>query len=599
MALLIGFGLLILAGVATLILADQAANAERWVAHTREVQAVNQHLFTKVEDATLAERGFLITRDDRYLRLFLAAAAGAPPLEARLASLTTDNPDARTRVAAVRRAAEAQIVELGRVIGLLRGGRPAEAVAAVRGHLLVNRLETVRAASDAVDAGEARLLVTRQAALALRRALLLAAVVVALAASMAVALVVVAVSRRHVAELDAGRAELAAEMARREATESQLRQSQKMDALGQLTGGIAHDFNNVLAIVIGNLDMLGRRLGDEAAPRRLLERALDGAQRAARLTQSLLAFSRQQPLSPRSLDVNRTVAEMSELLRGALGEHVVIETVLAGGLWPALIDAAQLESAILNLALNARDAMVGGGKLTIETANAYLDDAYAAAEASVTPGQYVLLALTDTGAGMTSDLIARVFDPFVTTKPPGQGTGLGLSQVHGFVKQSGGHVKLYSEVGAGTTVKLYLPRSRVAIEEPAAPLQPQPVRDTAGTTVLVVEDDAGVREFAAGALKELGYRVHQADGGRAALAALENHVEIALLLTDVVMPGLNGRSLAEQALARKPGLKVLFMTGYTRNAIVHNGVLDPDALLVTKPFTLQTLAAKIRQALEG
>jgi signal transduction histidine kinase/CheY-like chemotaxis protein len=596
-ALLACFGLLIVAGLAAIVLSTQAAEAERWVAHTLEVRRLNQALFTKVEDATLDERGYLITQDRRYFRLFQAAEADAPRLEARLRGFTADNPAVQRQIGQLHGAVAAQLGELDRTVDLLERDRPGEAIAAVRGHLLVNRLEAVRAASQAIDRGEVALLGAREALVTVRRTLLVGAVVLSLAASALLALVVIAVSRRHVAELARGRADLADEMIRREASESQLRQLQKMEAVGQLTGGIAHDFNNMLAIVIGNLDMLGRRLGDDEARRRLVDRALDGAQRAARLTQSLLAFSRQQPLSPRALDVNRTVAEMSQLLRGTLGEHIVIETVLAGGLWPALIDAAQLESAILNLAINARDAMPGGGKLTVETANAYLDEAYARADTTVTAGQYVLVALTDTGVGMSPDLAVKAYDPFVTTKPPGQGTGLGLSQVHGFVKQSGGHVKLYSEVAKGTTVKLYLPRSRADADGEAALAEPAPPEVPTGAWVLVVEDDPGVRDFTAGALRDLGYRTLEAAGAPAALAALGAHPEIELLLTDVVMPDMNGRALAEQALAQRPGLKVLFMTGYTRNAIVHNGVLDPDAQLITKPFTLAVLAAKLREAL--
>ncbi|HEY2178203.1 MAG TPA: ATP-binding protein [Caulobacteraceae bacterium] len=597
LALAGGFAALIIAGIAAIVLSLQAADAERWVAHTLEVRRLNQALFTRVEDATLDERGYLITQDKRYFRLFQSDKAAAKRLEGQLKAFTADNPVVQARIAGLDRATEAQIGELDRTVALLEQNRPGEAIAAVRGHLLVNRLAIVRAASEAIDREEVSLLGARETKVMVRRALLLAAVVLSLSASMILALVVIAALRRHVAELARGRADLAEEMARRETTEGQLRQSQKMEALGQLTGGVAHDFNNVLAIVIGNLDMLGRRLVDDEPRRRLVERALEGAQRAARLTQSLLAFSRQQPLAPRSLDVNRTVAEMSQILRSALGENVVIETVLAGGLWPALIDGAQLESAILNLALNARDAMPRGGKLTVETANAYLDEAYARVDASVKAGQYVLVALTDTGVGMTPELMTRAFEPFVTTKPPGQGTGLGLSQVHGFVKQSGGHVKLYSEEGAGTTVKLYLPRSRAPADADAAMAEPPPEEVPAGAWVLVVEDDAGVRDFTASALKDIGYRTLEAANGRAALESLAAHPEIELLLTDVVMPDMNGRALAEHALERRPDLKVLFMTGYTRNAIVHNGVLDPDAMLVTKPFTLATLASKVRDAL--
>jgi signal transduction histidine kinase/CheY-like chemotaxis protein len=599
MALIASFGLLIVAGGATIVLALQSAAAERWVTHTLEVRRQNQALLVRVQDATLGERGYLITEDRRYLSQFEAAKDDAPRLESRLGDLTRDNPVAQGRVAELRRAMFAQLGELDRTAGLMRRGRRAEAIGAVRSHLVVNHMDEVRAASAAVDHGEAQLLALRETRVARSRDLLVGATAVSLLAAMALALSVVYAGRRYVAALMQRSVELTEEMARREASETQVRQLQKMEALGQLTGGLAHDLNNMLSIVIGNLDMLVRRLTGEDTHRRLVDRALGGAQRAARLTQSLLAFSRQQPLAPQPLDVNRTVAEMSRILQSTLGEPVTIETVLAGGLWPALIDQPQLESAILNLAINARDAMPDGGKLTIETANTYLDEAYAQSDASVTPGQYVLLALTDTGAGMPASVIAKAFDPFFTTKPVGQGTGLGLSQVHGFVKQSGGHVKIYSEPGLGTTIKLYLPRSAAPAGAQTS-LPPRAPNDVApGARILVAEDEAGVREFVVTALGDLGYRTHAAVDIRSALEVLEAHPDIDLLLTDVVMPDGSGRQLSERALQLRPGLKILFMTGYTRNAIVHNGVLDSDARLLTKPFTLANLAGKVQEMLSG
>ena len=591
------FGLLIVAGVSAIVLSVMAASAEHWVSHTLDVRRVNQALFAKVQDATLGERGYLITQDPRYLAQFRAAMAEIPRLEEGLEALTRDNSAARPRMAQLRRAIQAQLGELDRTVGLLEHGQASDAIAAVRSHLVVNRMEEVRVASAAVEVGEVRLLAARARQAAISRGLLVGAIATALATSALLALFVLRASRRSIKQLAQRSNALAEEMAKREVAEGQLRQAQKMEALGQLTGGIAHDFNNMLAIVVGNLDMLLRRLSDDEARRRLVEQALDGAQRATRLTQSLLAFSRQQPLEPKSLDVNRTVAEMSRLLRSTLGERVTIETVLAGGLWPALIDQSQLESTVLNLAINARDAMAEGGKLTIETANAFLDEAYARSDASVTPGQYVLLALTDTGVGIPPEIIEKVFDPFFTTKAAGHGTGLGLSQVHGFVKQSGGHVKIYSEVDGGTTVKLYLPRSRTPVESRGASAEPLPEEAPSGLRVLVAEDEAGVRDFVCGALRDLGYRTHEAMNGRTALEVLASHADIDLLLTDVVMPDMNGRALADQALALRPALKVLFMTGYTRNAIVHNGVLDSDAHLLTKPFTLSLLASKLREAL--
>ena len=401
-------------------------------------------------------------------------------------------------------------------------------------------------------------------------------------------------------ELSETNARLMAEIQNREQSEERVRQLQKIEAVGQLTGGIAHDFNNMMAAILGGLRLIERRLsrGDtNVAP--LIEGATESANRAAQLTRRLLAFSRQQALSPRPVDPNKLIHGMSELLQRTIPEVVSMETVLAGGLWRIHIDANQLENAILNLAVNARDAMPEGGRLTIETANAYLDDAYAAAHADVNAGQYVQIAVTDTGVGMSPETLRRAFDPFFTTKPDGQGTGLGLSQVHGFLKQSGGHVKIYSEPGEGTTVKLYLPRfvgpDAAALETPVVgnlPTAPD------NEMILVVEDDNRVRSTTVELLRELGYRVVEADSAPAALRALDTHPDISLLFTDVVMPEMNGRKLADEVMKRHPEVRILFTTGYTRNAIVHNGVLDAGVHLIIKPFTLEALAAKISDVLK-
>jgi signal transduction histidine kinase/ActR/RegA family two-component response regulator len=388
--------------------------------------------------------------------------------------------------------------------------------------------------------------------------------------------------------------ELQLQIAGREKAEAALRQSQKMEAIGRLTGGIAHDFNNMLAIVMGSLDLMLRRYAD-ADPKmlRFAHQAMEGAKRASALTQRLLAFSRLQPLAPTSVDITKAVSDMTELLRRSLGETVRIETVLAGGLWRAHIDLPQLETAILNLAINSRDAMPDGGKLTLETANAYLDRAYALAEQDVMPGQYVMVAITDTGIGIPPDVLPQVFEPFFTTKPVGLGTGLGLSQVHGFIKQSGGHVRIYSELGVGTTVKLYLPRSHDAADHRGMDEARSPDHRRREMTVLVVEDEPGVREFAVEALIELGFDVLAADSASAALDLLDRTSDVAVMLTDVVMPETNGRALADEALRRRPSLRVVYMTGYTSNAIVHNGVLDPGTHLVSKPFTVTQLGAEL------
>ena len=394
---------------------------------------------------------------------------------------------------------------------------------------------------------------------------------------------------------------LVSEMQRRETTEDQLRQLQKMEAVGQLTGGIAHDFNNMLAVVIGSLNLLEKRLArGETAVERFVDAAMDGATRAATLTQRLLAFSRQQPLAPEVVDANRLVAGMSELLRRTLGEEVKLETVLAGGLWPTHADPSQLENAVLNLAVNGRDALTDGGRLTIETANCHLDEGYAAHHLGVPAGQFILIAVTDDGAGMTPEVVAKAFDPFFTTKPVGRGTGLGLSQVYGFVRQTGGHIKIYSEPGQGTTVKIYLPRFLGSVDAvpatSAAALRDLP-EGNRREVILVVEDEDRVRQFTVEALRDLGYTVVHAEGAVKALRQLDAHPDVRLLLTDIVMPDVNGRKLADEALRRRPDLKILFATGYTRNAVVHNGMLDHGVNLITKPFTLEQLAVRVRGVL--
>ena len=399
-------------------------------------------------------------------------------------------------------------------------------------------------------------------------------------------------------------AQLEAQHEARRRAEEQLRQAQKMEAVGQLTGGVAHDFNNLLTVIIGGLDMIERQLpalGTSTATARIArarEMALQGAQRAATLTSRLLAFSRQQALKPKPIDANRLLAGLSELLRGTLGEAVQIETVLAGGLWLAHADENQLENALINLAVNARDAMPGGGKLTIETANCHLDEAYVAAVAEpVRPGQYVMIAATDTGIGMNSEALQRAFEPFFTTKAVGNGTGLGLSQVYGFVRQSSGHVRIYSERDEGTTVKIYLPRYRGG-DEAHGDAPPSNSAAAGHETILVVEDDTALRAYAVEVLNDLGYRVLDAGDGASALAILDREPGIDLLFTDVVMPGMNGRQLADEALRRRPELRILFTTGYTRNAIIHQGRLDPGVDLLGKPYTFDDLANRIRTLLD-
>ena len=468
-------------------------------------------------------------------------------------------------------------------------------------------MDDIRKVVASIEAEENRLLAERQTAALESGVLLRTGAAIALLMICVVGALVGYFTRRSFTELATAHEqlvgknrELVDEAHRREQVESQLRQSQKMEAIGQLTGGIAHDFNNMLGVITGSLELMQRRIkkGDFGIER-FMDAAVKATERAATLTHRLLAFARQQALAPEPVDANKMIAGMSDLLRSTLGEHIRIETVASAGLWPTHADAHQLESAVLNIAINARDAMPEGGRLTIETANAHLDEAYCRENAEVEPGQFVLIAISDTGDGMKPEVAARAFDPFFTTKPVGKGTGLGLSQVHGFVKQSRGHIKIYSETGAGTTVKLYLPRLRDGATE-VKRTAPQPIKaGDASEVILVVEDDALMRRLAADALRELGYTVLHTETAADALDVLDKTPAVKLLFTDVVMPEVNGKKLADEALRRRPDLKVLFMTGYTPNAVVHGGVLDPGVHLLSKPFTIEQLATKVRAVLDG
>jgi PAS domain S-box-containing protein len=389
------------------------------------------------------------------------------------------------------------------------------------------------------------------------------------------------------------------DLTEKQAAEAQLRHVQKMEAVGQLTGGVAHDFNNILTVITGTIEILAEGVADRpplAAIARLIDEA---AERGAELTRHLLAFARKQPLQPREIDVNALVIEATKLLRPTLGEHIEIGSLLADDAWPVLVDPGQLSTAILNLAINARDAMPGGGKLALETKNAVLDENYASMHNEVVAGDYVMVAVSDTGGGIPAENLERVFDPFFTTKELGKGTGLGLSMVYGFVKQSNGHIKIYSEEGHGTTVKVYLPRATGAdqfVSEPAA----APRIEGGHEIVLVVEDDALVRKYVVAQIESLGYAALEASNAAAALVILNSNPAIDLLFTDVIMPGsMNGRQLVDEALKRRPTLKVLFTSGYTENAIIHHGRLDSGVLLLAKPYRKADLARMLRRAIDG
>ncbi len=380
------------------------------------------------------------------------------------------------------------------------------------------------------------------------------------------------------------------------AAEEALRQSQKMEAIGNITGGIAHDFNNLLQVINGNLQLLKYDVAGNAVAEKRVKNALDGVMRSAKLSSQLLAFARRQPLEPKVINLRRFIRDMEDIIRKAVGDGVTVETILGAGLWNTLIDPGNVENALLNLAINARDAMEGQGQLTIEAENAFLGAEYTSAHDDVLEGQYVLISVTDTGEGMPPEVIQKAFDPFFTTKPVGRGTGLGLSMVYGFVKQSGGHVKIYSEVGHGTTIKIYLPRS-LQSEDQIVDMDSMPV--TGGSEmVLVAEDDEKVRETVVSLLNDLGYRVLKAKDAQSALTIIESGMPIDVLFTDVVMPGpLRSTELARKARERMPNLAVLFTSGYTQNAIMHSGRLDENVELLSKPYTREALGRKLRHVL--
>ncbi|MEB2846578.1 type II toxin-antitoxin system ParD family antitoxin [Endobacterium cereale] len=391
-------------------------------------------------------------------------------------------------------------------------------------------------------------------------------------------------------------ARVISEISDRRQAEAKLAQAQKMETVGKLTGGVAHDFNNLLQVVSGNLQLLSKEVAGNQRAEAKIANAMAGVSRGSKLASQLLAFGRRQALEPKVVNISRFVRDMDDMIRRAIGEAIEVETVVGGGLWNTFIDPTQIENALLNLAINARDAMEGRGKLTIELSNAHLDDAYARTHDEVTPGQYVMMAVTDTGSGMPSEIIEKVFEPFFSTKAEGKGSGLGLSMVYGFVKQSGGHVKIYSEVGHGTTIKLYLPRA-LQVEDVEVAVDNGPIVG-GSETVLVVEDDAEVRETVIALLTDLGYRTLKAVDAASALTVIDSGIPIDLLFTDVVMPGtLKSPEMARKAKERLPNLAVLFTSGYTENSIVHGGKLDAGVELLSKPYTREELARKFRHVL--
>ena len=601
-------GLLVLASMVlgsfglSVFLSEQTATTSAITTYRRSVTDV----LSLARDAQLGQRGYLLTGEDRYLDPYRTSRA---ELVAAVNKMRASYPVRSVRVAdEIAPILRDSLAEYDRSIALRRTGDAQGALAIVltdTGRNLMNRLRAAgeRERAWAIAENDRRLALSRLALQLLVAGLAAGAIVIAL-----LSLLWLKQARRALADVDHARIEAesaleasAVESESREQAESQVRQLQKMESLGQLTGGIAHDFNNMLAIVLGGIDLAKKRLRtDPDRAETLLDNAREGAMRAATLTSRLLAFSRNQPLAPMPLDINTLVGGMCDMLDRTLGDQIQVECVYAAGLWRCYADPSEVENAILNLAVNARDAMPGGGKLTVETANAHIDDTYARSRPDVTAGQYAMVCVTDTGSGMAQDVVERAFEPFFTTKPVGKGTGLGLSQVFGFAKQSGGHVAIYSEVGQGTTVKLYLPSFAGADPAQVSTTPNNAVPEgSSGEVILVVEDEARLRHFAVDALRELGYTAISAATPAEALVALGEQPKISMLFTDIVMPEMSGRQLADAALEMRPGLPILFTTGYTRNAVVHNGMVDIGVAFLPKPYGMGDLARKIRDVLDG
>jgi signal transduction histidine kinase/CheY-like chemotaxis protein len=615
LALAVAIALMCFAGAAAVGALFRAADAERSVNRTIEIRQEARDLLMIMLNAETGIRGFLLSGDETFLEPYRAAPRQLSATMEQLTALTADNPIQQQGLKDISSTTEQLMNFYGDLLVLTGQGKRDGAIERITLKTGKTTMDETRTLIDAFNGRELALLNERQHAASFWETFLVGAGGSALVLAIGLLVLFARSTFHYIEDLDFRTAELENEARRRHESEATLLQAQKMESVGQLTGGIAHDFNNMLTVIIGNLETLQRRLQRTqpsgmsieslSALTKPAELALQGAHNAAKLTHRLLAFARRQPLAPVRADLNKTVSGISDLLRRTVGETIIFETVLAAGLWPTFVDTNQLENVLLNLVVNARDAMPNGGHLTIETANSHLDEAYARQFGDIAPGQYSLLSVTDTGTGIPPDLMKRVFEPFFTTKAHGQGSGLGLAMVHGFVKQSGGHVRIYSEANQGTTVKIYLPRLSQA-DEVATNLEEMPQRPAAvepeysSETILLVEDNEDVREYAKSALEELGYKVLISHDGAGALRIVNDGTHIDLLFTDIVLPGgMNGRELSKEALKTRPGLRVLFTTGYTPNAIIHHGRLDPDVQLLSKPYTLEDLSRKIRGVLAG
>ncbi|WP_253190326.1 ATP-binding protein [Sphingomonas sp. LM7] len=609
MALLSGLALIFAAIAGTFVLFRSEQRADVSVVQTLQVQERLNSLITRAQETLLGESGYLLAGDPRFVARYVDAREG---LYGELAALTSEvqaDPVQSRAAAQLDRCWRSRLAYTDARFAMARSGRVDEARRSIR--LVLDRpiTDRCRAIVVGMKAEEARRF-ERQRNMADRQATLLSVwLLVCAAAVMAFALrstfrALSTARNASVArdQLLNANTRLHEEAASREVAEAQLRQMQKMESIGQLTGGIAHDFNNMLAIVIGSLDLARRRLDqDVKRAQEHIDSAMSGAQRAAQLTSQLLAFGRRQPLAPSALDASQLIRRLSELLRRTIGGKVDFQVDPAIGLWPIFADVGQLESALVNLCVNARDAMVEGGKLVVSTANVKLDRDYAVTHPDVMPGDYVRITVQDSGAGMPAEVRDRAFEPFFTTKAMGKGTGLGLSQVYGFVKQSGGHVAIESEAGRGTAVHLYLPRHKGKVAESES-WQTGPETRLPGARdseiILVVDDEDKVRQLAVDALRELGYIVLHAPGGEAALAMIEGQPRVDLLLTDVLMPGMSGSQLAERVEALRPEIRLLYMSGYPSDGIVSDGMLTDGVALLPKPFTIAQLAARVRQILD-
>ena len=593
---LAGFVLLLIACGLAVLASSNSRHATNLVTQSMRIRHAIGEMFGEVRDAEMGRRGYLLCGNPDYLAPYRSARTDLSATRGQLRELMGGDPVQGKLLDQLDLAIDQKMAELAQSIQLYdTNGRDAALVmveATRSNHLLAQ----IRSLVQQLDANETRREAASLHQARLRQQQLLWAIIATtlLASILAVLVLRESAQQRH--EMEFKNAVLREQLSQQRITEAQLRQAQKMEAVGQLTGGIAHDFNNMLAIVVGNLEIALRRLEkDPGSVQRFISNALTGAGKASDLTKRLLAFSRRQALHPSSINVNACVQEMSAIFSRTLGETITISLVLGDSLWHAYVDRPQLESALLNLAVNSRDAMEGRGRLTIETANAYLDQSYSKQNEGVEPGEYVMIAVSDTGQGMTQEVLRKAFEPFFTTKSVGKGTGLGLSQIHGFLTQSKGHIRIYSEVGVGTTVKLYLPRAETS--HILLPAQHDGPVAALPHTVLVVEDDAEVREFVTVAVQELGYTALQAENSIAAENLLVMNPEISILLTDVVMPGASGVELANAMTKRYPDLRVLLMSGYARDIVERAPLRNGRIRLLGKPFTIKELAQALRATL--